>query len=548
MITATKIFQARKIITMNPAIPTATHVAVHGDRILAVGQAADMAPWQDAPLDTSFADKVLLPGFVEGHSHIMEGGIWDYPYVGFYDRISPDGVRVQGLESIDAVVERLRQVSDAMSDPNEILFAWGFDPIYFGGRRMTRQDLDRVSTTRPVLVIHASFHILNLNSFTFDKIGIDRSTNIDGVPKAEDGSPRGELQGVAARLRLFRGLQWSAINEMAKPEHVRRFGRSAVIMGATTVTDLHNEMPELTLTNYRQVAAEPDFPIRLVPALSRVGLTPEATIEYMRKLQSLSSAKLHFGFVKLIVDGSIQGFTARLRWPGYHNGADNGLWYIAPDELREVIAKLHAAQIHMHIHTNGDEATELVLNAIEAAQHATPWADHRHTLQHCQMASQQQFRRIKALGLCVNLFSNHIYYWGEQHYAITMGPERATRFNSAATALRLGIPMALHSDAPVTPLAPLFTAWCAVNRLTGTGRVLGPEERISVLEALAAVTIGAAYTMRMDHLVGSIEIGKYADFAVLEQDPLSIDPVKLKDIPIWGTICGGQPFQAPAIR
>lgn len=545
MDTAIKIFQASKIITMNPSIPTATHVAVRGDRVLAVGTAEDMAPWADAPLDTSFADKVLLPGFVEGHAHIMEGGIWGFPYVGYFDRISPEGERVKGMDSIDAVVEKLRAVSEAMSDPDEILFAWGFDPIYFGGRRMTRQDLDRVSTTRPVLVIHASFHILNVNSYTFNKIGVDRSTNIDGIPKAEDGEPAGEMQGVAARLRLFRGLDWYAINEMAKPEHVRRFGRSATIMGVTTLTDLHNEMPEQTLTTYRQVTEEPDFPIRLVPALSRVGLSTEGTIDYIRKLQAMNNAKLHFGMVKLIVDGSIQGFTARLRWPGYHNGAENGLWYIAPDDLRSIVSALHAAHVHMHIHTNGDEATEVALNAVEAAQKAHYWADHRHTLQHCQMASQQQFRRIKTLGLCVNLFSNHIHYWGDQHYAITMGPERATRMNAAGTALRFGIPFSLHSDAPVTPLAPLFTAWCAVNRRTVSGRILSPEERLSVADALAAVTLGTAYTMRMDHLVGSIEIGKYADFAVLEQDPFSVDPATLKDIPIWGTVCGGKPFPAP---
>src|SRR3546814_7888972 len=116
-----------------------------------------------------------------------------------------------------------------------------------------------------------------------------------------------------------------------------------------------------------------------------------------------------------------------------------------------------------------------------------------------------KFRRLKAFCICANLFSNHLYYWGDQHYALTRGPERASRMNAAGTARRLGVPFSLHSDAPVTPLGPLFTAWCAVNRQTASGRILGPEERLPVADALAAITIGAAYTLHMDHLVGSIE-------------------------------------------
>lgn len=161
------------------------------------------------------------------------------------------------------------------------------------------------------------------------------------------------------------------------------------------------------------------------------------------------------------------------------------------------------------------------------------------------MADEAQFRRMKALGVCANLFSNHLWYWGDAHYELTMGPERAARLDATGTAQRLGVPFAIHSDAPVTPLGPLFTAWCAVNRKTSGGRVLGPEQKISVEQALRAVTIDAAYTLRMDHLVGSIETGKFADFAVLDEDPFEVAPDKLKDIAIWGTVVGGRLFAAP---
>jgi predicted amidohydrolase YtcJ len=228
-----------------------------------------------------------------------------------------------------------------------------------------------------------------------------------------------------------------------------------------------------------------------------------------------------------------------MKWPGYLNGASNGLWNMPPEQLTEMVKSYHSAGLQLHIHTNGDEASELMIDAIEQAINACPRLDHRHTLQHCQMADAAQFRRMAALGICVNLFANHIYYWGDQHYAITLGPDRANRLNACQTAIDTGVNFAIHSDAPVTPLAPLFTAWCAVNRFTTSGRVLGHLQRIEVKDALWAITQGAAYTLRMDHLVGSIEPGKFADFAVLEEDPTEVAPISLKDIGVWGTITGG---------
>jgi predicted amidohydrolase YtcJ len=125
------------------------------------------------------------------------------------------------------------------------------------------------------------------------------------------------------------------------------------------------------------------------------------------------------------------------------------------------VLAFHEAGFQVHIHTNGDMATELALDVFEAVLADRPRPDHRHTLQHCQMADAAQFRRMAALGVCANLFANHIYYWGDAHYALTMGPDRAERMDGCATALRSGVPFAIHSDAPITPLGPLFTAWCA---------------------------------------------------------------------------------------
>jgi predicted amidohydrolase YtcJ len=215
--------------------------------------------------------------------------------------------------------------------------------------------------------------------------------------------------------------------------------------------------------------------------------------------------------------------------------------------LREMYKLALENGVQVHTHTNVDEATELVLDCVEETLRAHPTPDHRFTLQHCQLADAAQFRRMKSLAMCVNLFPNHHYYWGDQHYALTVGPERAERMNACATALCNGVPMPIHSDAPVTPLGPLFTAWCAVNRKTASGRTLGERECISVDDALRTITLGAAYTLKLDHELGSIECGKRADFAILEDDPSTIGGEQLKDTRIWGTVQGERIFEAVKI-
>ena len=256
--------------------------------------------------------------------------------------------------------------------------------------------------------------------------------------------------------------------------------------------------------------------------------------------------RLRYGLVKLMLDGSIQGFSARLRWPGYFNGAPNGIWVTDPQQYEADFEVYHRAGLVVHTHTNGDEASQAAIDAVERVLARAPRADHRHTLQHGQMIDAAMFRRMAALGLCANLFANHIWYWGEQHLAMTMGPDRAERLDACRSALDAGVALAIHSDAPVTPLGPLFTAWCAVNRITAAGRVLGEAERIGVPEALHAITLGAAWTLKLDHEIGSLEVGKRADFCVLEDDPTAVDPMKLKDLPVWGTVLSGRVFPARA--
>jgi len=544
----TTIYSSRKIITMNPARPSVSHVAVRDGLILGAGSLSELEGFGDYTLNEQFADKILLPGMVEGHCHTVEGKWWRYVYCGFHQRMDPHGKIWSGLPSIDAVIQRMQQKEMTLDDPDAALTGWAIDPIYYTDRKITRQQLDRISTTRPVGIMHASGHIMNVNSKALELADFLRSgIEHDGVPLGADGLPTGELKGPDVMFPVGQKAGFDDDMLAFDEPGLVDFARLCVRTGVTTATDLAARLDAETVTMGIKVTGRDDFPVRVIALRFHHGATPEALIEHVKALRSQSTDRFRLGKIKVIADGSIQGFSARLKWPGYYNGAPNGLWYIAPEHMLSIYEMALQNDIQVHTHTNGDEATDLVLDMLQIALKKYPNNDHRFTIQHGQLVSAAQYRRMAKLNMCVNHFANHHFYWGDEHYRLTVGPERAERMNACRTALDNGIPLAIHSDAPVTPLSPLFTAWCAVNRLTSSGRTQGEYEKITIAEALYAITLGAAYTLGIDDEVGSIEVGKRADFAVLEDDPTLVAPEQLKDIGVWGTVQAGRVFAAQSI-
>ena len=541
----TTVYSAKNIVTMNAQKPDASHVAVRDGRILAVGSSDEVATWGPYELDEQFADKVLFPGLVEGHAHTMEGTLWRYVYCGYFDRMDPSGTTHRGNTSIDAVLEALKAAEAKMDDPDSPLTGWQLDPIYLENKPVTRAQLDNVSTTRPIGVLNASGHILYANSKALELASLlKKGVNHPGIPLGADGLPTGELKGPDAMAPVSVHVGMSGSIADVDERGLRDFARLCVRTGVTTVTDLAAKLDPDSVDMMLRVTGEPSFPACVVPLRFFLGLSPKELVPEVARLKKLSTDRLSLGRIKLVADGSIQGYSARLRWPGYHNGAPNGLWYVTPEQMLELYELALEAGLQIHTHTNGDQATQLAIEKLELALRKHPSNDHRFVLQHCQLADRAQFTRMAALGMSVNLFANHQFYWGDEHYNLTVGPDRALRMNAARTALDCGVPLAVHSDAPITPLGPFFTAWCAVNRLTRSGRVQGEHEKITVDEALWAITMGAAHSLHMDGLVGSIEVGKRADFAVLESDPRAADPEELKDVEIWGTVQGGRVFAA----
>ncbi|NDC73924.1 amidohydrolase [bacterium] len=537
------VYKARHIHTMDANRPVATHLAVREGMVLAVGTLEDVSGW--GPMDERLAQQMLLPGLVEGHSHLMAGAMWQFVYCGAYDACDPEGRTVPGLGSLKTVLDALRQHART-SDTDGPIAGWALDPLLLRLPGITRADLDGISDVRPVAVLHGNGHIVYANSVALRQANLLRpGIQTPGIPLGEDGLPRGELKGPEAMMSVLESVgMLRAFRGAGESQGLAAFGRRAVRAGVTTATDLGVTLTEAKLATLLQAMADERYPVRLVPALRSMGMHPSDAVARARELQSLSTERLRLGKIKIVLDGSIQGFSARLRWPGYYNGASNGLWYVPPETVRETFELALQHSLQVHIHTNGDEAVDVVLDALESAllKHNRP--DHRFTLQHCQLADAAQFRRMRTLGMGANLLVDHFYYWGEAHRASTIGPDRAERMNACRTALDSGVDFSIHSDAPITPMAPLFTAWCAVNRLTHAGRVLGEHQRVSVADALHAITLGAARTLKLDDEIGSIEVGKKADLRVLEQDPFEVAPQNLKDVPVWGTMVGGRLFPA----
>ncbi|MCB1000221.1 MAG: amidohydrolase [Acidimicrobiales bacterium] len=547
-----RIFAARRVVTMNPSNPSATHVAVRDGRVLGAGTLDEVRGWGPSELDDTFRDHVLVPGMIDVHSHVFEGLSGSFPYHGRFGRHAADGRFMPGVATLDELLADLRRVDAEMTaaadDPHappEPLVSLGFDPVHLPGVRLDRHHLDTVSTTRPIFVFHASMHVATVNSAMLARHGIDRHTVATGVVRDADGEPTGELHELPA-IALVASALAPIMRAASADSTILDFGRLALRAGLTSVGELGGQLLQrpAAVDTWSRLVNDPSFPVRVT--IHNLGVPPGGDGDHDAAAAALvalrdrhSTDKLRFPGVKFVIDGSIQGWTAMMNWPGYYTGTDHGQLLTVPEQFVDWVRPYHRASIPVHVHCNGTATIDLWLDTVEQLVREDPWLDHRHTIQHSQLTTEAQLRRAKNLGMCVNIFANHLWYWGDVHYEQTVGPERANRLEPCGTAERLGVPYSLHSDASVTPLGPLHLMWCAVNRLTPSGRVLGEHEKITPYQALWAVTQGSAYQLHLDHLMGSIECGKYADFTVLDDDPLGVDPMALRDIGVWGTVLGG---------
>jgi predicted amidohydrolase YtcJ len=252
----------------------------------------------------------------------------------------------------------------------------------------------------------------------------------------------------------------------------------------------------------------------------------------------------------VMTDGSIQGFTANLpENTKYYNQSENGVSRFSGEEIYKAVLPFHKAGFNVSFHCNGDGMTETLLDVFELLQRTYPREDARHCLEHNQLVTEEQLARMADLGVVHNLFASHIAVWGDVHAKETVGPARVKTMEPCRSSINHGVRFSLHSDDSVTECNPLFSMWAAVNRkCLFSGKTYGNYQKITAEEALEAVTLGAAYISNEDDVKGSIEPGKYADFAILEENPITTESDYIKDISILGTILGGKVQLAKAHR
>ncbi len=533
------IYLGGPILTMAGAEPTyAEAVAVRDGLITFVGSEADTLELQGP--NTTVRDlegHALLPGFIDAHGHLKN--------VGFQSLAAdllplPDG----DVSSIAMLQDKLaRWAEGEISARLGWVIGFGYDDAQLADKRHpTRDDLDAVSAERPVFVIHQSGHLYVANSVLLELAGITAATEnpAGGVIRRRLGSrePNGVLEETALLpiLEVLPRIDEAGQRTMVKKgiEAYTRFGFTTAQEGRAFPTDLDlyiamAEADELAI----DVVAYPDYWL----ARDKVAGSPWLDRE--------RGSRFRIGGIKGNLDGSPQGKTAWLTEPYLvpPEGQDTdykGYPMLDEEKALAMFDDAYAEGWQVINHANGDAAIDQLIRAARAATEKHGAADRRTVGIHSQVMREDQLDDYKELGIIPSFFGMHTFYWGDWHRESVLGPERAAAISPARSALDRGMLYTQHHDAPVALPSSIAILATQVNRTTRRGKVLGPEQRVSSLEALKSITINVAYQYFEEDRKGSIEVGKLADFVVLSADPLEVAPERLWDLEVLETIKEGE--------
>ena len=508
-------------------------VAVLGDLIVAVGSDATVRGL--AGPETRVVDldgRTMTPGFYAAHDHFPGSGRVAVTQV---DLNSPP---IGGIENMDQLVARAEELPEG-----QWVSGRGYDDTLLAEQRHpTRTDLDKASTTHPIYISHTSGHLGVANSLALELAGVTRDTPDPpgGVVRKDPdtGEPDGvfeESGGMVSRLippptpeQTMEAYRW------AVEDYVEDGVTTAVIAGGGRGS----------LAGLQRARDAGILTFRIITMMSRGAPGQPSAAEAGGMVSGFGDEYLKLGAIKIVQDGSNQGYTGYFTEP-YHTPFKGDADYRGyprrrREDLTTMVKELHETGYQIAIHANGDAAIDDVLHAFREAQLAFPREDARHRIEHCQMVRQDQLDAIAELNLSPSFFVGHVYYWGDRHRDIFMGPKRAAGISALRSSIDRGIRFTVHDDTPVTPVNPLQLVWVGVNRLTKTDQVLGPDERITPLEALRTVTIDAAWQNFEEDIKGSIAPGKLADLVILDGNPLTVDPTAIRDIQVQETIVGGE--------
>ena len=538
------VYTARKIITMEPALPEATAVAVADGRIVSVGTLESLQPWlavSDVTIDRSLEDKVLLPGFIDPHVHpSLPAVLTQFPFLAPDDWVLPTG-DFPGARTPKAYEAALKALVAQHQNSDVPFITWGYHPLWHG--EVYREQLNAWFPDTPVMLWHRSFHELIGNDAAFAMLGI---TQEDTQGSHENDWDKGHfwengLKAIVPKMGfLFEPARFG--------QGMANFLEMVHLGGVTTVLDMGTGVfgnPAQEIALVRQVTEGSQAPLRIIMTpiitdfLAR-GKTPEQAMAEIEQWRQGNSHRVmvqnHF---KLMLDGAIFSGLAQMGPPGYLDGHE-GIWMAPLPVTTQWARAFWNAGYQLHAHTNGDKSAAAFIALLRSLQAEKPRSDHRFTLEHFAYSTQDQSRQLKALGALVSANPYYHYMLSDMYSELWLGEDRGAQMVRLGSLERLEVPFALHSDSPMAPLSPLTLAWNATNRVTINGKTSAVEERISLDAALRAITTDAAWIVGWENEIGSIRAGKRADFTVLEADPYEVGAVGLKDIQIWGTVFEGK--------
>ena len=538
------IYTARKVITMEPALPEATAVAVADGRIVSVGSLESLRGWIDrrgARVDRTFEDKVIMPGFIDPHTHpSLPAVLTQFPFIAPDDWSLPTG-EFPGARTPEAYRARFKELASRHQDPSTPFITWGYHPLWHG--EIYRKELNAIFPDTPVMLWHRSFHELIGNDAAFNLLGV---TEQDVGGNHEIDWEKGHFWENGAYVLLPKMPFLLAPDRYERG--VKNFFEMVHRGGVTTVLDmgigvLGDPVGETALI--RNVAESNEVPARII-------LTPIITDFIGRKVSipdALASIDewrkgntRHVMFdrrFKIMMDGAIFSGLSQMGPPGYMDG-HRGQW-MAPLEVTTEWARAFWSEgYQIHAHTNGDESAGAMIQILRTLLAEHPRVDHRFSLEHFAYTTEDQNRQLKALGAVVSANPYYQYILSDIYSDQWLGPDRGRQMVRLGSLERLGVPFTFHSDCPMAPLEPLTLAWNAVNRVTINGNLNAAQERVSLDAAMRAITTDAAWVMGWEDEIGSIRAGKRADFTILESDPWEVGGEHLRDIDIWGTVFEGQ--------
>jgi predicted amidohydrolase YtcJ len=538
------VYTAKKFITMEPAMPEATAVAVADGRIVAVGTLQTLQAWMDATdstIDRSLEGKIVMPGFIDPHVHpSLPAVLTQFPFLAPDDWSLPTG-EFPGATNPQAYEARLKVLVAAHDNPAVPFIAWGYHPLWHG--EVYRPQLNEWFPDTPVMLWHRSFHELVGNDAALAMLGI---TEADTQGNHESDWDQGHFWENGLKVIVPK------LPFLFAPERFGKGMKNFLEMihqgGVTTVLDMGTGVfgdPAGEIAMVRQVTESSNAPSRIIMTpiitdfLAR-GKTPAQAMEEIEQWRQGNSRRVmvenHF---KLMMDGAIFSGLSQMGPPGYLNG-HQGQWMAPLEVTAEWARAFWLAGYQLHAHTNGDKSAAAFIELLRALQNEHARPDHRFTLEHFAYSTEDQSRQLKALGAVVSANPYYHYILSDIYSEQWLGPDRGSQMVRLGSLERLGVPFALHSDSPMAPLSPLTLAYNATNRVTINGNLSGPKERISLDAAMRAITIDAAWIMGWENEIGSIRAGKRADFTVLESDPYQVGARGLRDIVIWGTVFEGE--------